>query len=144
MSRLNLTEDPTTELSLEELIPEYAENKSELDSYKKICDKENAQIKDLMLAQGLDEKDAGGYTAKRSVSVRETLNEAKLMEVLKKYNVPGIIKTKEYVDMDALEAYLYGADMLSTAFATDLEACKEKTEIVTLRVSVTKKKKEAN
>jgi len=33
---------------LDVLIPQYAENKSEMDSYKKICDKENAQIKSIM------------------------------------------------------------------------------------------------
>ena len=144
MSRLNLTEEEATPLTLEELIPQYAENKNELDSYRKICDKENAQIKDLMREEGITEKEAGGFTAKYSVTKRESINEEKLLEVLKKYKVPGIIKTKEYVDMDALEAYLYGADTLSTEFATDLEACTEKTEIVTLRVGVTKKKKEAN
>ena len=140
MARLNLNSDEiTTSRTLDELIPMYALNKSELDSYKKICDEENAQIKKQMLDLGTDEYTAGGYTAKRTVSTRESINEDKLMMVLLKHGIKGVIKTKDYVDMDALENYLYNNEMTSS-LAADLESCKTVTEVVTLRVKADKKK----
>ena len=140
MARLNLNSDEiTTSRTLDELIPMYALNKSELDSYKKICDEENAQIKKQMLDLGTDEYTAGVYTAKRTVSTRESINEDKLMMVLLKHGIKGVIKTKDYVDMDALENYLYNNEMTSS-LAADLESCKTVTEVVTLRVKADKKK----
>ena len=140
MARLNLNSDEiTTSRTLDELIPMYALNKSELDSYKKICDEENAQIKKQMLDLGTDEYTVGGYTAKRTVSTRESINEDKLMMVLLKHDIKGVIKTKDYVDMDALENYLYNNEMTSS-LAADLESCKTVTEVVTLRVKADKKK----
>ena len=143
MSRLNLSNEPTEDVggsTLDELIPNYYLNKQELDSYKKICDTANAKIKDLMLEAGEDEHTAGEYVAKRTVVEKESMSEDKLMAVLRKYNVTGVIKTKEYVDMDALEGYLYNTEV-STEFATDLASCKTVTEVVQLRVTRKKSKK---
>ena len=91
---------------LDELVPQYALNKGEYDSYKAIVDKEKEQIKDLLLHIGEKKYTAGGYTVTRSVSVKETWDEDKLLEVAKKHKIP-VIKTKQYVDMQALEDYLY-------------------------------------
>lgn len=125
---------------LEELIPQYASNKSELDNYTKICKEENEQIKAALVELGENEYSAGGYTVKRIVATKEAMNEAKLLEVLRKNNIPGAIKTREYVDMDALEAYLYN-NVPSTEFARELESCRTTTETVQLRLSKTKAKK---
>ena len=141
MARLNLNENPTLNISLEELIPMYAQNKAELDSYTQLCKEENESIKAQMLELGQDKYSAGGYTAKRTVSQRESLNEDKLMAVILKHGIKDVIKTKEYVDMDALENYLYHNEMTSS-LAADLESCKSKTEVVTLRVTKDKKKGE--
>ena len=138
MARLNLAEGPTLNTPLEELIPMYARNKIELDSYTAICKQENEAIKKQMLELGEDVYSAGGYTAKRTVSQRETLNEDKLMAVILKHGIKDVIRTKDYVDMDALENYLYNNEMTS-ALAADLESCKNKTEVVTLRVTKSKK-----
>ena len=145
MSRIKLSDDPDYSTvggdTLEELIPNYYTNKIELDSYKKICDVTNAKIKDLMLEAGEDEHDVGDLNAKRIVVEKETINEEKLLYILYKYNIPNVIKTKEYVDMDALESYLYNNEV-STEFITDLAKCKSKTEIVQLRVTKKKSKKD--
>ena len=141
MARLNLTENTTLNIPLDELIPMYAHNKNELDSYTQLCKEENESIKKQMLELGQDVYSSGGYTAKRTVSQRETLNEDKLMAVILKHNIQGIIKSKDYVDMDALEDYLYNHEMTS-ALAADLDSCKSKTEVVTLRVTREKKKGE--
>lgn len=143
MSRISLSPNEpsttTTEL-LEELIPQYAANKNELDSYTKICKEENEQIKTALVELGENEYSAGVYTVKRIVAVKETMNEAKLLEVLKQNGLDMAIKTKEYVDMNVLEAYLYN-NMPSEDLARQLESCRTTTETVQLRLSKTKAKK---
>jgi hypothetical protein len=142
MGRLNLSSIETEEiLTLDELIPVYAENKADLDKIKKVCETQNADIKKQLEEMGKDEYTAGGYVVKRTVSTRETMNEERLLAMMKKHNVPGVIKTKEYVDMDALECYLYDVE-LSDELAADLDSCREIKEVVQLRISKEKKKKE--
>ena len=125
---------------LDELVPQYALNKGEYDSYKEIVDKEKEQIKDLLLHIGEKKHTAGGYTVTRSVSVKETWDEDKLLEVAKKHKIP-VIKTKQYVDMQALEDYLYDHE-LSPEGAVDLGKCRTKRENVALRLSKAKQRKE--
>lgn len=139
MARLNLDAEVTEFIPLDELIPLYVQNKNELDSYTAICKQENESIKAQMLELGKEVHSVGGYTAKRTVSYRETLNEDRLMAVILKHGIKDVIKTKDYVDMDALENYLYH-NMMSDTLATDLESCKSKTEVVTLRITKDKKK----
>lgn len=142
MGRLNLSNIETEEiLTLDELIPVYAENKADLDKIKKVCETQNADIKNRLEEMGEDEYTAGGYVVKRSVSTRETMNEERLLAIMKKHCIPGVIKTKEYVDMDALECYLYDVE-LSDELAADLDSCREIKEVVQLRISKEKKKKE--
>lgn len=144
MSRINLspTDEPSTSCNttLDELIVAYAFNKGELDSYTKICKEENEQIKAALVELGENEHSAGGYTVKRIVAVKESMNEAKLLEVLKQNGIDVAVKTKEYVDMDALEAYLYN-NIPSADLARQLESCRTTTETVQLRLSKAKAKK---
>jgi hypothetical protein len=143
MSRIALqTEEPSSTPieSLEELIPRYALNKQELDNYTKICKEENEQIKSHLVELGQDEYSAGGYKVKRIVAVKEAMNEAKLLEVLRQNGLDIAIKTKEYVDMNVLEAYLYN-NMPSTELARQIESCRTTTETVQLRLSKEKAKK---
>ena len=140
MARINLAEtEPSINPNetLEELIPRYAFNKGELDSYTKICKDENEQIKAKLVELGEDEYSAGGYKVKRIVAVKEAMNEAKLLEVLRQNGIDVAIKTREYVDMDALEAYLYN-NMPSAELARQIESCRTTTETVQLRLSKVK------
>lgn len=134
--------------NLNELIPQYASNKAELDSYKKICDKENAQIKEIMLSEKLDICEAGGYKATCTVSVRESMNEEKLLEIYHKNEALiwklqdlGVIKTKEYVDFDMLEKAIYD-EIIPKEMLLEMDKAKESKEVVTLRVSKIKKKED--
>lgn len=130
-------------ISLDTLIPQYAENKSMLDDYKKICDSENKQIKELM-DEGSYE--AGGYKATKLVSVRETMNEDKLLDILQNISGSyenGLIKTKEYVDMDVLESMLYKG-LIDKEVLMEIDKCRESKEVITLRISKVKEKKNAN
>lgn len=140
MARIKLADtEPsiTPNESIEELIPRYALNKQELDSYTKLCKTENEQIKAELVKLGENEYSSGGYTVKRIVAVKESMNEAKLLEVLRLNGIEAPIKTREYVDMDALESYLYN-NTPSADLARQLESCRTTTETVQLRLSKTK------
>ena len=148
MARINLSQvdettntNKTVNTTLDELIPQYAFNKGELDSYTKLCKEENERIKAQLVELGEDEYSAGGYTVKRIVAVKESMNEAKLLEVLRQNGIDAAIKTKEYVDMDALEAYLYN-NAPSAELARQLEGCRTTSETVQLRLSKAKTRKE--
>lgn len=127
------------EMELDVLIPQYAENKAMLDDYKKICDTENKQIKELM-EEGTYE--AGGYKATKSITTRETMNEDKLLELLldKGYGNTSVIKQKYYVDMDALESAIYSGQIPKEDLL-DIDKCRESKEVVTLRISKVKENK---
>ena len=166
MARRKLVE----EISLDTLIPQYAENKSMLDDYKKICDEENKQIKNMM-SEGSYE--AGGYKATKSIQQRESMNEEKLLDELESlsgkhgghiydsikdfrkqiYNLlkaHKVIKTKHYIDFDALESLMYNMDkenfehdtLDAKSYLVDLiDSCRETKEVVILRVTKIKEKK---
>lgn len=145
MSRLNLNETkpevPAGEGNmLDILVPAYADHKKTLDEYKKTCDSENAQIKDEMFRQDVGEFSAGGYTAKRIVTTKESMDNDMLPQVLKKHKIPAVACV-EVVDVDALEQYLYNNE-ISAELAEDIDRCRKTTEVVQLRISKTKKKKE--
>lgn len=125
---------------LDKLIPQYAENKAQLDIYKKECDKENALIKSMMLDGKLDKREAAGYKATCTVSTRETMNEEILLEIAHNYGISEIIKTKEYIDFDALEYAIYN-NKIPDDVILEMDKAKESKEVVTLRVTKIKEKK---
>ena len=135
-------------VSLEDLILRYANNKAEFDSYKKLCDTDNAKIKELMLAEGISERRVEGYKATCTVSQRETMKEDVLLSMFT--SVPAfvaiadeydIVKQKPYIDFDALEKVIYDGK-LSNEQLLDLDKAKESKEVVTLRISKIKNKGE--
>lgn len=130
------------ELLLDELIPIYADNKSKADTYKKLCDAQNSKIKELMTNLNQDVWESDGYKATCSVSTRETINEEMLLEILKTNGeCEGIIKTKEYVDFDALESAIY-KNLIPEDIILQMDKAKESKQVTTLRISKIKKKKE--
>lgn len=145
MARIKLSdteeviESTVIDTDLDELIPKYAVNKNELDSYTKICKEENEQIKAKLVELGENEYEAGGYKVKRTVVVKESMDEGKLLAVLKQNGIDAPVKTREYVDMDVLEAYLYN-NTPSIELANQLERCRVTTETVQLRLSKVKNK----
>lgn len=125
-------------LTLEELVDRYAWNKSELDGYKKLVDSDNAEIKQRMLENNLTECVTPNYIAKYVVSNRETINEDKLLSVCKQFNLDTVIKTKEYVDMDAFENFMYH-NSVSEELLAAIDSCRIPKEVVSLRISINKK-----
>ena len=135
-------------VSLDDLILRYANNKAEFDSYKKLCDTDNAKIKELMLAEDISERQVEGYKATCTVSQRETMKEdilismftsvPEFIELAEEYN---IVKQKPYVDFDALEKVIYDGK-LSNEQLLELDKAKESKDVVTLRISKVKNKGE--
>ena len=123
---------------LSELLPVYQANKSEMDSYKKLVDKDNKEIKTIMLDSKLDEFIVDNIKASCSVSEREDFIEEALIAKLKEMKIRGVVKKKEHVDMDALENAIYHGKI----DAASLADCQTKKEVVTLRVTKLKKKED--
>ena len=122
---------------LDELIPLYYEHNELVKKHKKVADKANKEIKKIMAEQDITEFATNGLVAKVSVSERVDLMEDVLMEKIKELGIKGIIKTKEYIDMDALETALYNG-LINPAM---LAQAQTKKEVVTLRVRQEKKEK---
>lgn len=120
---------------LDELIPLYYEHNELVKKHKKVADKANKEIKEIMAEQGITEFATNGLVATVSVSERVDLMEDVLIEKIKELGIKGIIKTKEYVDMDALETALYNG-LINPAM---LAQAQTKKEVVTLRVKREKK-----
>ena len=120
---------------LEAAVPRYGLNKGEMDSYKKLCDTDNALIKQLMAEANLPEFTAGGYKATRSVAEKESFDEVALIAKLKKLKIKGVIKKREYVDMDALENAIYHGQVNAASLAD----CQIKNEVITLRIKAVKR-----
>ena len=130
-------------MTLDELIPRYGELKSQADSLKKELDVDNATIKELMAQSDSTEYEVDGWVAKYSVQERESLDEQKLLQIIKDAGVQkeGLIKTVEILDMEVLEDLLY-KDEIPAEVVANMDSCRSIKEVVTLRVSRKKKKKE--
>ena len=120
---------------LDDLIPLYYEHNELVKKHKKVADETNKEIKKIMAEQGITEFATHGLVAKVSVSERVDLMEDVLIEKIKELGTEGIIKTREYVDMDALETALYNG-LISPAI---LAKAQTKKEVVTLRIMKEKK-----
>lgn len=137
-------------LTLNDLIPRYYLNKSELDSYKKLVDADNTAIKEILLKN----------LAKGETSVSETVDDLvatikvidktdfdynKLLQKLKSdwFEQHGsmtcpYVKTIETVNMEAVEDALYNGQLDAKA----LEGCKVPKVENRLTVKRSKKKKD--
>lgn len=124
---------------LETMVVNYYEKKNQMDSLKKVVDDYNKRIKNEMRAMNIDSFDAGGLIATISVTPKEDFNEEQAIEILRK-NLPAdefkqIVKTREYIDNDALEKAIYNK-RLDAAILSPCITPKE--PVVTLRVKAKK------
>lgn len=127
---------------LDVLIPQYAHNKAEMEDYTKICKRENLQIKDIMVDLALPSYETEGYKVTCSHSTREKIDEDMLLDILKQNGeYEDIIKTKEYIDFDALENAIY-KNLIPEDVLLQFDKARELKDVVTLRVSKLKRKEE--
>lgn len=95
----------------------------------------NTKIKSYMQENNCNEVEAETCTAKLSVTQKTTLNDELAIEIIKSKlggaMLNTVIKTKEYIDEDALEKLVYNGDFEISA----LEPAKIVTPVTTLRIS---------
>lgn len=125
---------------LKTLVPSYYDNKQNLDFYKKQCDAENAMIKELMAEQKIKDFEVDGIVAKYVIQNKESMDEDKLLTILKERGYENVIRTKEYVDMDLLEDALYH-DTIDKDTIVEMDKCKSVKEVIQLRISKKKEKR---
>ena len=129
------------ENELKQYINAYGEKKAVYDEEKKVVDKLNSSIKNLMLEYGLDKMEGTDFSVTCTVSDTSEMNEDMLLEVIKSVvwadkgsmHCP-FIKTVEQVDFDALEKAMYNGE-ISKEHLAEIGKCRESKQRVTLRVS---------
>lgn len=125
-----------TERILDELVPRYITNKREADSYADLAKKDSVAIKENLEAVGLDEYIVGENRVYVSRSERQEVDEYLLIETLKQLKMgSGIIKKKEYVDMEKLEDAIYNEKISPL----DISKCFSTKEVISLRIGKAKK-----
>lgn len=125
---------------LTELIDKYGLNKTEKDAYDKLVKDDGDAIKAMMAKAELKKYSANNFTASYVVQDRSSFDEAKILSLLHAFNIPdslGIIKTKEYIDEDALESAIYNNELPEDVI-NGINDCKIIKNVATLRVSLNK------
>lgn len=111
----------TAKIDINKIIDLYKESKDKENALKKSNTEMGNNIKSYFQTNGLDKVDTDKYTATVTTSTSESLNEELAIEIIKE-NLGGamlntVIKTKEYIDEDALEKLVYNGDFDITKLA---------------------------
>lgn len=121
-------------------IDSYKQNKDLENKLKKSNTKAGNLIKQYFNEKGITTASSDNYTATVTTTTNSSLNEDLAIEIIKE-NLGGallhsVIKTKEYIDEDALEKLVYNGDF-------DIKALsKAKIDTVTQTLRITKKKED--
>lgn len=135
------------EEKLNNLIADFYANKIELDSYKAICERQNKEIKELMSAVDMTDYKYNGLKAEYRESKQIKFDEDALLKVLSKsadeQTRAGLIKIKQYVDMDVLEDYIYNG-IIEGELLKQIKKCQIIKIIPKLTIKRVKNKEENN
>ena len=127
--------------NLDTLVARYGKTDAQIKELTKWNNRDKEDIKTIMGKMGSDEWISGGYKVKRVISSTETLNEDKLLTLMQHNREllenTGIIKTKEYVDTEALEEAIYNS-LIPVSLIKEMDSCKETKLTVSLRCSKVK------
>lgn len=125
--------------TLEDMVKIYAGKKEELDPLKKQVDDYGKRIKAEMRNQDLTEVVVDGIKASITITPKSDFNELQAIEILRKNLTPeqfnSVVKTKEYIDDDALENLVY-TEGIDASILAPAETPKEPT--ITLRLGKAK------
>lgn len=122
------------------LIIGYFENKSKSDAMAKKVKEQNELIKNQIVSEHLPDKfEVDDLKINRTVIKKWKFNDEQAIEILRKNldadKFSEVVKTKEYIDDDALEALIYNKEIDGTM----LDDCTERLPDV-IQLKVTKKK----
>lgn len=124
--------------SLKSLVESYIVNKQKEAEYKKAASAENTEIKEIMTQNNIFDVATDLGIARLSEQNTTTFVEEKLIAFLKENNLnKGIVKTKEYVDYDALESALYHNE-ISDELKKQMASCQETKTTLVLRIKTKK------
>lgn len=131
--------------NLSEMVSAYADVKAREKQVKADVDELNKSIKSAMIEGNLSEAYGGGYVATLTEQKREDFDEDKLIALFKKNldvnpELAKCIKTKEYIDMEALENLIYNAEV-NNDIVTEMGKCKTEKVTRVLRIKKDTKKK---
>lgn len=127
-------------MELYELIDQYGQNNTKLNALKKTCDSLKSDIKTTMSELDTTEFDTGTYAAVLSTVSKESMDDDLLVDFVRNLGLRGVIKKKEYVDMDKLEKAIY-AGKITKEQLIEMDKCKVITSYQKLIVKKVKKEK---
>lgn len=116
---------------LELLVSRWAENKTEMDSYKDSVTSDANDIKQMMKELGINVIEVPGFKATYSERVSQNFNEDKLLAKIKSLGFVDCVKTVEVVDMEKLESLIYDNEL----DPSELASCKETKVTPTLKLT---------
>ena len=115
----------------------YLQRKTEYDKLKKEVESLAEMVKTEMEQNDQKSVEVNGYKINKVVSQRVTWKEDLLLEKVKTYDIPELVKTIEQVDVPQLEQAIIDAKIN----INDLQDCQTVKEVVQLRLA---KVKESN
>lgn len=137
--------DTQKEQDLVYLVNTFGDNNEKVKELKKICESKNQEIKAIMAEEKLDYFNTDVFSASYVVKQTTKVNEEKLLYLLQQldgdnFRKLGIIKSKEYIDSDALESAIYN-QLIGTDMMVKIQECSTVVETPTLTVKPKKKGK---
>lgn len=131
-------------ISLNDLIERYGEQNAECNALKKEVATLNSKLKETIKEYDKANEDiiTDGWKCKLSITEDPVVNEPKLIQLAKDMNL-DIVRTKEYIDFDALEKLIYTGS-IPNDILLKIDECNEPKSKETLRVTKLKKKESEN
>ena len=141
------------DINLGEYIQKYGALADQLKGIKKETDGYKELIKEYLVSQNLPSSTSGNYEVYIRKSESVDLNTDKLLKLVKEWWVfkhPNVvieggcpwIKTKEYLDLDAMEKALYNMETIPEDLIKIVESCKTTTVTTALCYKKAKEKEE--
>lgn len=123
-----------TNAELKNLIDSYGESKKEENAIVKRNNERNSQIKQLFLDNDISSFETDSFIATVSETEKQSLNNELALGILKKElgenELTSVVKTKEYIDEDALEKLVFNGQF----DISKLEKAVDKKIVSTLRI----------
>lgn len=127
-----------TNAELKNLIDSYGESKKEENAIVKRNNERNSQIKQLFLDNDISSFETDSFIATVSETEKQSLNNELALCILKKElgenELTSVVKTKEYIDEDALEKLVFNGQF----DISKLEKAVDKKIVSALRIKARK------
>lgn len=123
-----------TNAELKNLVDSYGESKKEENAIVKRNNERNSQIKQLFLDNDISSFETDSFIATVSETEKQSLNNELALGILKnelgENELTSVVKTKEYIDEDALEKLVFNGQF----DISKLEKAVDKKIVSTLRI----------